>query len=67
MSFKSGLMNIMPECCKGCFYRIRESSNVSMCDYAFQTGKLRNCPPEECTHYTRKDRKRNKEQIVLKG
>ena len=67
MSYKDGLMSVTPECCKGCSYRIRESFNVSMCDYAFQTGKLRNSPPEECTHYTRKGRKRNKEQIVLKG
>lgn len=67
MSYKSGLMSATLECCRGCFYRIRGTGNVSLCDYAFQTGKLRNCPPEECTHYTRKGRKRNKEQIVLKG
>ncbi len=58
MSFKSGLMNIMPECCKGCSYRIRESSNVSMCDYAFQTGKLRNCKPEDCPYYKPRGKKK---------
>lgn len=55
-----------PNCCKGCFYRIAPSNGVSICDYACATGKLRNCPVEECPHYTKK-KKRKKTQIWLKG
>lgn len=58
MSYKSGTINGTPKCCKGCFYRTYLSSNVSVCDYAVVTGELRGCPPEECTHYMKKKRRK---------
>lgn len=58
MSYKSGIINGTPKCCKGCFYRTYLSSNVSVCDYAAITGELRNCPPEECTYYLKKKRRK---------
>lgn len=58
MSFKSNTLQGTPRCCKGCFFRTVLSGSVSCCDYAVLTGKLRNCPPEECTHYLSKKRRK---------
>ncbi len=61
MSFK-GTAQEMPKRCKGCAYRSYLGFSMSICDYAFQTGKLRNCPPEECKYYIKKNRKKNNEE-----
>ena len=60
MSFESGKCWEVPESCKKCLYRTRVG-NISICGYVFFTGKLRNCPVSECTHYERKTKKRLQE------
>ena len=62
---KDGMVSETPKHCKGCAFREGVRSGTSHCVYSIITGKLRNCPPEECTHYVKK-RTRKKEQISLK-
>lgn len=42
--------------CKGCGHRRpltrNNKSSMRVCHYLLDTGKVRGCPPEECTHYT---------------
>jgi hypothetical protein len=57
MSFGGSAMKT-PEHCKGCLYREGFSSGISHCAYSIITGKLRNCPPEECPYYMKKGKKR---------
>ena len=61
----NGLVNETPKHCKGCFYRGGTGFGVSYCCYSDITGKLRNCPAEECPYYTAKKKKRS--QISTKG
>lgn len=45
----------MNEKCKGCGHRRKISAKSPyepICNYFFDTGKLKNCTAEECTHYT---------------
>ena len=65
MSFASGESTRTPECCKGCVYR--EVSGISICAFSLRTGKLRGCPPEECTHYKSGQEEQNFGQKGLKG
>ena len=42
--------------CKGCGHRRPingdKGKGPTICHYLLDTGKVRGCPPEECTHYT---------------
>ena len=49
MSFK-GTTTETPKHCKGCVYRGNFSAGISICNFAEITGKLRNCPAEECPY-----------------
>lgn len=56
-------------CCRGCIHRreLHKGDGAKVCCYALDTGRLRGCEPEECTHYNSKRRdlkelqRRNKE------
>ena len=46
----------MNEKCKGCGHRRKISARSPyepVCNYFFDTGKLRDCSVKECKHYTR--------------
>ena len=55
MSF-AGTITDVPKRCKGCRYR-ETWSGMNVCCYSNVENKLRNCPPEKCTHYIKKNKK----------
>lgn len=39
--------------CKGCIHRrALAGKSAAVCQYAIDTGKLRGCEPEDCTHWS---------------
>ena len=61
MSYASGEISVTPKHCKGCIYR--ETSGISKCLYSIITGKLRNCPVDECPHKIKKGRRNNRAKL----
>lgn len=52
-------LELYPHSCDGCVHRRPLWGGVIVCQYAIDTGKLKNCRAAECTHYSQ-----NKRDIV---
>lgn len=57
MSF-NGAPSATPDRCKGCIYR--EEGGISTCNYMFATGKPRGSLVEDCTHYRKRKKRKQK-------
>lgn len=54
----------IPKHCKGCIYRVNIGA-VTICDYAIETGTLRNCPVDECPYkVVKKGKRKSNVQLV---